>query len=98
MAASLLVQRNRRGGPATQTQGVTEMSFESFANARRAPALLNVAKSLGFNEPELRARVAAEADGNATWARRAPGATGNVGDLALQVDVAAAVTASLALS
>ena len=74
------------------------MAFEAWANLRRNPTLLDLARGQGLNEPELRDRVIDEADGTATWARRTPGATGLVGDLQLQVDIDLAVSNDLALT
>ena len=71
------------------------MSFVNFAQARREPALIDAGIAAGLNEHELRAAIIAEADTGspATWARRAPGTTGNFGDALLQVDIDLAVAA-----
>ena len=74
------------------------MAFESWAAIRRNPTLLDLAKSKGLNEPELRDRIINEAGGTATFARRTPGSTGGVGDLNLQVDLDLAVSNDLALT
>jgi len=73
------------------------MAFEAYAAVRRNPTFRDLANSLKFNESDLRDRVIAEADGSATWARRAPNAE-PVGDLSLQVDVDLAVSNALALT
>jgi len=74
------------------------MAFERFAKVRRDPDLLDYAKSVGFNEPELQTRAEAEATGTATWAQWDAAAANNRGDLSLQVDVGLAITNALALT
>lgn len=73
------------------------MAFVSYAEARRDHRIRDLANGLLFNEEDLRDRVAAEAVGTATWARRAPNAP-VAGDLSLQVDVALAISNALALT
>lgn len=74
------------------------MSFEPYANVRRQPAFRDAARDAGLNEHALRERCNAEAAENATWARRAPGTTGNAGDLGLQVDAGLAIAAAFVVT
>ena len=64
------------------------MPFVSYAEAVRLPEV-----RAAINEADLEIAVRAEVAGSAVWARRAPGLTNIAGNLALEVNVSAAIAA-----
>lgn len=73
------------------------MAFINYSTAVNKPKWLKSAKTAAVHSPGQKyKRVRAEAQGNATWARFALNAPN--GTLQLQVDIALAITAKLALS
>lgn len=73
------------------------MAFVSFSRAMQKPRFLKAAKAAGLRgETQMARRIEREAKTNHTWARFAPNAPRESGEL--QVDIAAAKTARLALS
>lgn len=78
------------------------MAFVSFARAMQDPAFLGAAKAAGLRgKTQMARRCHREAQTNHTWAKYPPGggtpAAPRV-DGNIKIDVAAAVTAALALS
>jgi hypothetical protein len=72
-------------------------NWQPWADARRVPAVRDLATLENLNESELKARAFAEANGSAGWARWTPNvdADSKAHDANLQVDIE---VASLALT